>query len=127
MAETKTERKKLPPLDLSDAQLSLVGPDVLQARRKTRGSRERTKAQKTLDALVQKAYDKWVKDGRPDDFGKRPGGHVRVPESQLLSVKRAIYSAGKFLNMAIRFGDEILSDGYAEVVFSATDRKPKAE
>lgn len=119
------ERKKLPELDLTGAKLSVVGSDVVAARRRTRGVKVRSKAQKTLDALVQKAYDKWVADGKPEDFAKRPGGNILIKESQLITVQRALHNAAGFLNMSVRFGDILVEDGYADVVFTATDRKPR--
>lgn len=116
-------KQKLPALDLSDVQLSVAGPEVAREHIARKGPRERSKAQKTLDTLVQRAYDKWVKAGKPDNFADRPVGVARVPEAQLMTVKRALQvGSGTFLNVSIRFGDIRVVEGYADVVFTATDR-----
>jgi hypothetical protein len=81
----------LPPLDLSDAKLSVVAPGVIAERRRTRAGAERSKAQQTLDSLVQVAYEKWVAAGKPENFSERPGGNIRIPESQILQVTRALH------------------------------------
>jgi hypothetical protein len=122
------EKQKLPELNLTGAKLSVVKPEVMKERRRTRGSAERSKAQKTLDTLVAKAYEAWVTAGKPEDFGERPGGHIRIPEGQQLTVVRALHNSGAFLNMSIRFGDVQVTDGYADIVFSVTDRvkRPRA-
>jgi len=115
----------LPPLDLSDAKLSVVSPAVIAERRRTRAGAERSKAQQTLDSLVQVAYEKWVAAGKPEDFSERPGGNIRIPESQILQVTRALHKAGAYLNLSVRLGNVINEDGYADVVFTVTDRKVK--
>jgi len=116
---------KLPPLDLSEASLSLVAPAIVAERSKTRAVKERSKDQMTLDSLVQKAYDKWVEAGRPEKFSDRPGGAIRVPEDQLLRVTKALHMSGSFLNMSVRFGNTVVADGYAEVVFTAVAKTAK--
>lgn len=120
-------KKVLPELDLTGAVVSVVGADVIATRRRTRGARERSKSQKTIDSLVMKAYEKWVAAGMPERFQDRPGGAIQVPEEQLLSVKRAIYSAGRLYNLSIRFGSEVVEEGYASVVFTAVERFSKGE
>lgn len=132
-AETSKKKRnytKLPELDLAGAQLSLVSPAVVDDRRKTRAAKERSKPQLALDALVAKAYEKWVSQGKPADFGERPGGHVVVKEAQYLTVKRALSNSGAYLGMSVRFCDDVFVNGNVDIVFTATDRterKPRKD
>jgi hypothetical protein len=125
-----SETVLLPALDLSGAKMALVDSDVLAARQRPRTSKTvvRSKEQRAIDKMVELAYKKWVEAGKPKEFSKSPGGHLTVPESQVLVVERAIRKSGVFLHLSIRFGsNEPDADGNVVIVFRAADpRPPKA-
>jgi hypothetical protein len=126
----ETETAPLPALDLSGAKMAVVGSDVLAARQRPRTGKAvvRSKEQLAIDKMVELAYKKWVEAGKPKEFSKSPGGHLTVPESQVLVVERAIRKSGVFLHLSIRFGsNEPDADGNVVIVFRAADpRPPKA-
>jgi hypothetical protein len=45
-----------------------------------------------------------------------------VPEGQLASLRAAVYSACQFLGKRVRFGDIVVKNGKADVIFTVTDR-----
>jgi len=112
-------RKTLPEVDLSKAEMSVVGADVVATRRNVK---ERSKTQQTIDGLVKMAHVKWVEAGKPETFADRPGGNIKVPESQVAALKRAIVKAGVFYDLTVRFGTVVTEKGYADVIFTVTDR-----
>lgn len=127
-AESKLERRKIE--EPQHFKLALIGPDP--ARKPVRGAgrkpAERSKTQKAFDMLVEQAYDKWVKAGKPAKFEDHPLGMVIVPPVYEEGVRKAVRSGAALQNRSVRFGDSKLTDeGNLEVVFSVSDRKVKAE
>jgi hypothetical protein len=120
MTESKTPKAVVTEPEILE--LSLVGPEVTAQRRTTKGSRPRSKKQLSVDELVEKAYEKWVKAGSPAEMTKRPAGIAKVGKSanDVLWVQRAIRKAGAYLDMSIRFGQIVEYDNYTEVLFTAT-------
>jgi hypothetical protein len=127
VAEPKKTRVILPPLDLTGASAAVVSPDVLAkaSRPRTGTRRDRSKAQLVIDDLVRKAYDAWIKAGKPASFAASPGGKITVPAANQVVVESAIRKAGNFLNLSIRFGLNKPEGDTVEIVFKAADRKPK--
>lgn len=129
-ATTKIRKPRTPrpALDLTTMDASIVKPAVVAERKRTRNVslKERKAQQKAVDGLVQKAYDAWVKAGSPTAWADQPGGHVILPMPQLETLKSAVYAAGQYLDLRVRFGsiNEVDRDGqpYADVVFVATDK-----
>jgi hypothetical protein len=120
MTESKTRKPAVTEPELLE--LSLVGPEVVAQRRATKGSRPRSKKQQSVDELVEKAYEKWLKAGSPAEMAKRPGAVVKSGKSanDVLWVQRAIRKAGTYMDLSIRFGQIIEYDTYTEVLFTAT-------
>lgn len=84
--------------------------------------KDRTAEQKLVDGIVEKAWEAWKTSGRPNRWAKMQGMQLRVPEAQFDTLQYRIRQAGTFLDLKIRFGAVTRKDGYAEVVFVATDR-----
>ena len=128
--KVRTER---PALELSTMDASIVKAEVVATRKRTRNTsdRERKAQQKAIDGLVQKAYDAYVKAGKPTDWVKMPGANVKLPATQLDTLKSAVYAAGQYLDLRVRFGNITIAekDGveYADVIFTASDKPAEAE
>lgn len=125
----KVEKKvavPLVPLDFNAIQVRSVKKDDLIAHRRTKG--ERDKEQVATDNLARRAYDKWVEAGRPEMWldAEDAGFHLRIPEAQFPTFEKRIRSAGMHYQLAVRLGQRVDVDGYAEVVLVVKDR-PKNE
>jgi len=126
-------RQARPELQLATMEATIIKPSVIAERRRTRSTsdRERKAQQKAVDGLVQKAYDAWVKAGKPTEWAKMPGANVQLPATQLDTLKSAVYSAGQYLDLRVRFGNITIAerDGveYADVVFTASDKPVSAD
>jgi len=126
-------RNARPALELSTMDASIVKAEVVADRKRTRNTsaRERKAQQKAIDGLVQKAYDAWVKAGKPSEWAKMPGANVKLPATQLDTLKSAVYAAGQYLDLRVRFGNVSIVDvdgtEIADVVFTASDKPVEAE
>jgi hypothetical protein len=130
----KPERTPRPKLNLGEMQASLVSAKTVAERRRTvnRTAKPRSNEQKAIDGLVKQVHDKWVAKGRPTKWGERDGAQVVLPAEQLESLRAAVYSAGTFLGVRVRFGSitTITKDGkeYADVLFTVIDApQPEAQ
>jgi hypothetical protein len=133
--KVRKPRVKLPELDLgSFASVEIVAPTVIAQRRTTKVSKPRTKQQIAIDQIVTKAHAAWIKAGKPAKWQDRPGAHLVVPETQLASLRAAVYNSCQFLGKRVRFGDialsaaevndknEVVKPDMADVVFTVTDK-----
>jgi hypothetical protein len=126
MSEGKT-RRKLPALDLTGSQLSIVGPDRLAKAAPKRNAKARSKEQLVIDDVVSQAYDAWVKAGKPGAFAESPGAALLVAPGQEEATVAAVRRGAAFQGKSVRFG-EISKDGERVVIaFRVADLKPRAK
>ena len=130
---TESPSQAKPALDLSGAELAVVGDDVLATAQRARkgggrGSAPRTKEQQVIDELVTQAHNKWVDAGKPKAFAKSPGGRITITDEQYTLAVKAIRKAGAYYDLSIRFGKDLYPrEGYVTVVFRASDRPVKED
>lgn len=116
-------RKDLKPLDFGKMTVTVVtDPAKLREFKRTRG--ERDKEQVQVDNLVRQAHERWVAAGRPEDWMDCQGAalHIKVPADQYETVETRARRSGAYFDLAIRFGDRKVKDGYAEVILVAKDK-----
>lgn len=126
----KAEKKPsvpLVPLDFTAIKVRSVTKDDLIVHRRTKG--ERDKEQIATDNLARQAYDKWVAAGRPETWldAEDAGFHLRIPEAQFATFEKRIRNSGQHYQLAVRLGQRVDMDGYAEVVLVVKDRPKKDE
>lgn len=118
--------KVRPPLDFGDITVSRVTDRRTMAdMRRTRGDRDPQQLQ--VDAIVDAAYNEWLEAGKPTAWVDQPGTFLSVPQDQAETLQWRVRQAGTHYALRIRFGDIKITDGYAEVVFTATDRPAKSD
>ena len=121
-------RKDLKPLDFGKMTVTVVtDPAKLREFKRTRG--ERDKEQVQVDNLVRQAHERWVAAGRPEDWMDCQGAalHIKVPADQYETVETRARRSGAYFDLAIRFGDRKVKDGYAEVILVAKDKPVRQE
>jgi hypothetical protein len=117
-----------PRLVLADLTASIISPEEVAKRRRTfkRDAKPRSAEQKAIDALVKQTHDKWVASGKKENWTEREGANVILPTPQLDTLKSAVYSAGTFLGLRVRFGTivPVKKNGkdFSDVVFTVTDK-----
>jgi len=122
-AKKRAETKPLPPLDFTQIKVRATTKDDLLAHRRTKGKRD--PEQVATDNLTRQAYDKWLEAGSPTDWLDSSGFHIRLPEGQFETFEKRVRNSGQHYGLAVRFGQRIDSDGYAEVVMIVKDRPKK--
>lgn len=117
-------RKALKPLDFSQVKVTAIADkSKMREFKRTRG--ERDKEQLQIDNLVRQAHERWVAAGSPEVWEDCPGLHFRVPVDQFETLETRARRAGAYFDLAIRFGDRKVKDGYAEVVLVAKDKSER--
>lgn len=98
-----------------------------------RPARERSDAQKAMDAVVTKLHKDWIEAGSPSEWKDIPKGRYHVDPEVASDLKFLISKAGDFLKVRIRYGKELRdANGKTVIVFGAVKkstktRKPKPE
>lgn len=122
----KRVAKTRPALDFGDIRVEAVNDRRTMAEyRRTRGERDAEQTQ--VDKIVSAAYDEWIAAGKPTAWTDQPGTFLSVPQAQAETLRWRVVKAGQHYGLKIRFGDQKDADGYAEVVFTATERPVAAD
>lgn len=104
-AKAEARAKVLGAIKLSEVKFSVTAPQPDRVKTHGREPAERSKIQRAVDKLVEQAYDKWVKAGKPEKTSEKPPGHITVandPET-VDAIVAVVRSAGVFTKHRVRF------------------------
>lgn len=122
----KRTRTPLPKIDFGAVEVGEV-PDREFMVKHRRRIGERDEQQEKIDAIVQRAYARWVDQGRNDKWLENKGLYIRVPNALVDATKQRIRRSGAFYDYSIMFGHDTKGDdGKTTLVFIAKDKSDKA-
>lgn len=121
----KRTRTPLPKIDFGAVEVGEV-PDREFMVKHRRRIGERDEQQEKIDAIVQRAYARWVDQGRNDKWLENKGLYIRVPNALVDATKQRIRRSGAFYDYSIMFGHDTKGDdGKTTLVFIAKDKSDK--